>query len=298
MSYSPKLLANETKVHFILMYLEKVNNLIRKFGNHLIVDKGFGYATAKGYERCMSIAIRRMKKLNPQYKEIQVYILWLRKKNYSYNHIVNTSLAIEHFTDWQGHPVKLGRPKKPKTIIKNTLTEAEVSRIIQGCRTIRQQAVICTLAFSGIRNQELCNLKLENIDFGTNEIRVLSGKNSKDRIVNISGDCIKVLIDYLKEHSREEDDYLFTNLQTGKKINPGIVRKIIKTIAKEAKITKRVFPHLFRHSLAMNFLKRGASIMLVKDQLGHSFIETTMIYVHSNLVRNKTEYDYYKPAYL
>ncbi len=280
------------------MYIEKVNNLIRKFGNHLIVDEGFGHHTAKSYERCMSIAIRRMKKLKPQYKEIQVYMLWLRKKNYSYNHIINTSLAIERFTEWQGYPIKLGRPQKPKTIIKNTLTEAEVSRIIQGCKTIRQQAVVCVLAFSGIRNQELCNLKLENIDLGSNEIRVIRGKGSKDRIVNVSGDCIKVLIDYLKEYPREEDEYLFMNLYTGKKINPGIVRKIIKTVAKKAGINKRVFPHLFRHSLAMNFLKRGANIMLVKDQLGHAFIETTMIYVHSNPVRNKTEYDFYKPAYL
>lgn len=280
------------------MYLEKVNNLIRKYGNYLMVEKGFAQNTVTGYERTMSIAIRRMKKLHPQHKQIQEYILWLRKKNYSYNHILNTSVAIEHFMKWRGNPIKLGRPKKPKTLIKNTLTEAEVSRIIQACKTIRQQAIICILAFSGIRNQELCNLKLEHIDFGNNEITVHKGKNSKDRIVNVSGDCIKVLINYLKTYPRETHDYLFMNLETGEQINTAIVRKVIKTVAKAAKINKRVFPHLFRHSLAMNFLKRGANLMLVKDQLGHSFIETTMIYVHSNPERNKTEYDYYKPAYL
>ncbi len=275
-----------------------VNNQIKKFGDHLMVDKGLGQVTVQGYSRCMSIAIRRMKKLNPQYKQIQDHILWMYKKDYSYSHIVNTSLAIEHFTEWKGEPVKLGRPKKPKTIIKNTLSEAEVSRIIQECRTIRQQAMICVLAFSGIRNKELCNLKVEDVDFGTNEIRVLNGKNSKDRIVNISGDCTKILIDYLKEHPHADEDYLFTNLQTGKKINPGIVRKTVKVVSKGTGIDKRVFPHLFRHSLAMNFLKRGANLMLVKDQLGHAFIETTMIYVSSNPIRNKTEYDYYKPAYI
>ena len=271
---------------------------MRRFGNHLIVEKGFGQNTVKGYERCMHIAIRRMKKFHPQHKQIHDYILWLRKKNYSYNHILNSSLAIEHFMAWLGNPIKLGRPKKPKALIKNTLTEAEVSRIIQACKNVRQQAIICVLAFSGIRNQELCNLKLGHVNFGTHELMVLRGKNSKDRIINISGDCIKILIDYLKAYPREPNDYLFMNLKTGDKINPGIVRKIIKLVAKEAKLNKRVFPHLLRHSLAMNLLKRGANLMMVKDQLGHSFIETTMVYVHSNPLRNRTEYDYYKPAYL
>ena len=91
---------------------------------------------------------------------------------------------------------------------------------------------------------------------------------------------------------------LFTTLKKNNSLQQGDVRKIVKTIAIKASIKKRVYPHLFRHSLATNLLKRGANLMLIKEQLGHSFIESTMVYTISNPLRNKSEYDYYIPAYI
>ncbi|MCM2348380.1 MAG: tyrosine-type recombinase/integrase [Bacteriovoracaceae bacterium] len=76
------------------------------------------------------------------------------------------------------------------------------------------------------------------------------------------------------------------------------MRKIIKTMSLKANIQKRVYPHLFRHSLASNLLKPGAGIILIKEQLGHAFIDSTMIYVQSLNLRTKTKYDYFKPAYM
>lgn len=239
-----------------------------------------------------------MRKYNPHYNEIKDHMLWMREKDYSFSHITNTILAIEHYTQFKGNPVKLGRPKKPRRIIKDFLSESEISRIIAAAKDIRKKCIVSLLAYSGIRNQELCNLKLEDIDLGSNEIRVLGGKNVKDRIVNISCECTRTLILYLKQFPRQNDEYLFTTLQKKNPLASQDLRKTVKVLGKKAGIEKRVYPHLFRHSLASNLLKRGAGIMLIKEQLGHAFIDSTMIYVQSINLRTKSEYDYFKPAYM
>jgi integrase/recombinase XerD len=69
-------------------------------------------------------------------------------------------------------------------------------------------------------------------------------------------------------------------------------------LARRAQLEKRVFPHLLRHSLATNLLNRGASLIMIKEQLGHAFIESTMIYVTSMPFRARSEYDFFKPAYM
>ena len=241
----------------IIMYQVKLKKQVKRFEEHLIVDKGFGRTTTGGYCRALSIALRRMVRLCPRYEDIKKLILWMHEKNYSYSHIVNTSLAIEHFTAYKGNPVKLGRPKKPRKIIKDTMTESEVSRIIAGTEDIRQKSIISLLAYSGIRNQELCNLKLEDVDLGANEIRVLGGKNTKDRVINNSSECTNTLIGYLKQYTRAAGDFLFTTLKNRNQLATGDVRKIVRTAREKAGLEKRVFPHLFRHSLAVNLLKEA-----------------------------------------
>jgi hypothetical protein len=67
-------------------------------------------------------------------------------------------------------------------------------------------------------------------------------------------------------------------------------RKMVRVLARRAKIGKRVFPHLFRHSLATNLLNRGVSLIMIKDQLGHAFIDSTTIYVTSMPFRTRSEF--------
>lgn len=275
-----------------------IKNQLKGFMQYMIIDKGISQITASGYCRSLSIAIRRMRKLVPKYENIKELLLCMHSKEYSYSHIVNTSLAIEHYCAYKGVLVKLGRPKKPRRIIKNTLTESEVSRMIQVANTARKKAIICLLAYSGIRNKEIRNLWVSDVDLGRNELIIRDGKGRKDRIVNISSDCVKILISYLRYHRKDDDSFLFTTIRRKKQLQSQDIRKIIKVLAIKADIKKRVYPHLLRHSLATNFLKRGASLIFIQQQLGHAFIESTMIYVNSNPYYNKSEYEYHKPAYM
>jgi site-specific recombinase XerD len=76
------------------------------------------------------------------------------------------------------------------------------------------------------------------------------------------------------------------------------VRKLVHKAAARAGLTKRVWPHLLRHSLATNMLHRGAHLLAIKEQLGHAFDETTMIYVHSSPEHAQLQYRMYAPSYL
>ena len=276
----------------------KLKNVIKKYQQHLVVDHGIGRNTVDGYARSLSIALRRMRKFAPKPAEIKQHILWMHTRNYSYSHIVNTSIAIEHYAKQRGITVRIGRPRKPRRVIKDILTESEVSRIIQSARNLREKAIVCLLAYSGMRNREVCNLMVRELDLGSNRVIVLAGKNKKDRIINISSDCTKVLIEYLKSYTRSENDFLFTTLSRRNQLTPGDLRKILRTVAARQLGTRRVYPHLLRHSLATNLLNRGASLITIKDQLGHVFYESSLVYVNSTAFRNRSEYEYYKPAYM
>ncbi|MBM4254229.1 MAG: hypothetical protein FJ146_19865 [Deltaproteobacteria bacterium] len=104
---------------------------------------------------------------------------------------------MEHYCRQRGFTIRLGRPKKPKRVIKGVLTESEVSRLIQSSKNIREKAMICLMAYSGMRNREICSLRVGDVDLGSNRVTVRAGKNNKDRIINISSECTLVLIDYL-----------------------------------------------------------------------------------------------------
>ncbi|MBY0315671.1 MAG: tyrosine-type recombinase/integrase [Bdellovibrionales bacterium] len=280
------------------MHKVKLERQLKKFESYLMVDRGLSSVTASGYCRTVSISLRRMKKFVPQYPNIKEHVGWMYEKKYSYSHIVNTSLGLEHYTRFKGSVVKLARPKKPKRLIKDVLSEAEISRIIQSTVTIRQKAILCLLAYSGLRNQELCNLLVSDVDLGGNQVTVRDGKNRQDGVINIAPECTRVLIEYLREFPRENDGFLFTTLVRGNQLKTGDVRKTLRVVTGYANIGRRVYPHLFRHSLATNLLNRGGSLMMIQQQLRHRFIESTMIYVESRPVRNRSEYDFHKPAYM
>ena len=275
----------------------KLARQLKRFEEHLMVDRGLSKVTAGGYCRSVSIALRRMKKFVPQYQNIKTYIGWMYEKNYSYNHVVNTSLGLEHYTRFKGDVIKIGRPKKPKRVIQDVLSESEISRLIASARTIRAKAIVSLLAYSGARNNELCNIKVEDVDLGGNQVTIRDGKNRQDGVVNIAPECTKILIEYLKEYPREKDKFLFTTLVRKRRLSTGDVRKTLRTTALRANIGRRVYPHALRHSLATNLLNRGASLMMIQQQLRHRQIESTMVYVFSRPVRNRSEYDFHKPAY-
>ena len=274
-----------------------MKTILKEFGEWLLVRKGIGEITIRGYRACLQAMFRRIATTEPTTEQVEKYIVWMYEKKYSHSHITNTSLAIEWYFKWRGKHLKLGRPRKPKTIIKDVLTEAEVTRLIYASKNCREKAIISLLAYSGIRNRELCQLRVCDIDIGDNLLRILGGKGKRDRLIHISGDCSRIVLEYLTKHQRTPEDYLFTTMR-GLQYTEWALRRLTKVLCKRTTIQKRVYPHLIRHSLATNLLRRGCHLNLIQRQLGHADITSTMVYARSFPQRLQQQYHLYIPSYI
>lgn len=270
---------------------------MKKFEMFLVARIGLMPVTVRSYVG----SIKRIIKVIGEYPniyEVEKFVNDLYTSDYSYHHKTNTVLALERYLEFIGRPTRFGRQRKPRTIIKETLTEAEITKLIFSAKNSREKAIISLMAYSGIRNQEVCNLKVKDFLYTQNAIRIIQGKLSKDGISEITPECSLSIIEYLKEYPRENDSYLFTTIVKGNKMGTGDIRKLIKNLGYRAKITKRVYPHLLRHSLTANMLLRGADIISLKNQLRHNWLETTLHYANSIVFVEKNLYQKFAPSYI
>ena len=148
----------------------------------------------------------------------------------------------------------------------------------------RNKAIIETLYSCGLRVSELINLKISNLYFNEQYIRVI-GKGNKERYVPISEKAIKEInlyIEYDRNHLKIDKAYadiLFLN-HYGKKLTREMIFIIIKELANKIGLKKNISPHTFRHSFATHLVEGGADLRAIQEMLGHESIITTEIYTH------------------
>ena len=148
----------------------------------------------------------------------------------------------------------------------------------------RDRMLIVFFCKTGLRCAELCNLKLDDIDWKNAEILVKKGKGGKDRIVPVErkvlyGRNYPSLKNYVKMWRFPVGDTVFTTVNAP--IKPVYIRKRIKDIAKKAGVPW-IHPHSFRHFYATNLLKSGARITIVQQLLGHAKLGSTERYLHTS----------------
>lgn len=216
------------------------------------------------------------------------FIINLYKSNFSYTYKANSVKTIEYYLEFIGRPHRFCHQRKPKPLLKETLSEAEINCLLLSCKNIREKAILSLLSYSGVRPKELCQIRISDLNIGDKTLFVNLGKGMRDGIVEISSRCIKIILEYLLVYPRQDNDFLFQTL-SGKQYNQMALRKLIKVLAKRAEIKKRTYPYLLRHSLACNMISRGAHILYVKKQLRHSYLETTMLYLNSRITWETNE---------
>ncbi|MAT59571.1 MAG: site-specific tyrosine recombinase XerD [Ignavibacteriae bacterium] len=149
---------------------------------------------------------------------------------------------------------------------------------------LRDKAMLEIAYSCGLRVSELINLKISDLFFNEEVIRVI-GKGSKQRLVPIGTSAINWVTEYLKfsrpilENKIKSANIVFLN-KRGTKLSRMGIWKILDKYAKEAGITKDVHPHVLRHSFATHLIEGGADLRAVQEMLGHSDISTTQIYTH------------------
>lgn len=177
---------------------------------------------------------------------------------------------------------KKGRGRK----IPEVLTDYEQKQLINIFNTryfypLRNKTMIQLFLCTGLRISEMTNLKWKDINLMTGQLKVVQGKNSKDRILWISEDMLEKLQEWkVKEFERFGKCDLVFCTSNHKPIDHKGIDRMIRTYSKKSGITKTISCHTLRHTFATDLLRATKNIRLVQKALGHSDISTTMIYTH------------------
>lgn len=185
-------------------------------------------------------------------------------------------------------PTELLESPQTGSHLPEVLSTAEVDRLeaaidLSKPEGQRNKAIIEVLFSCGLRVSELVGLKLSNIFFEEEFVRVV-GKGSKERLVPISPKAIKELNLWFIDRNqmsikKGEEDYVFLN-RRGSHLTRTMILIMLKRLAGEAGIQKTISPHTLRHSFATALLEGGADLRVIQALLGHESIGTTEIYTH------------------
>ncbi|RKS96838.1 site-specific tyrosine recombinase XerD [Chryseobacterium defluvii] len=230
------------------------------------------------------------------YENLQEYIFNLSKQKFSERSQARWISSIKAFFKFlledefrEDNPAALLEGPKLGLYLPDTLSLPDINKIISAIEVNsdlgkRNQCIIEVLYGCGLRVSELIELKISNINFQENYIKV-NGKGNKTRFVPLADYTAELLKSYINDVrannkiNKKYEDTLFLNSR-GTSMSRVIVFLIIKELTDKAGVSKKISPHTFRHSFATHLLQNGADLRYIQEMLGHSSITTTEIYTH------------------
>lgn len=216
--------------------------------------------------------------------DLQSFVDSLTGKDNSRKRIVSSVKSLFTFGQKLGYlqfnvAAALKAPKPKNTLAERILTESEVLTMIALTTKQRDKVLLRLLYASAGRVSEICALCWHDVQPSGDSGQVtLFGKGGDTRAVKLSKETWKALQSI--RNNAGPDDPVFAS-QMGGAMVPSRVWQIVRNAAKVAGISGNVSPHWFRHSHASHALDRGASVVLVRDTLGHSSLQVTSRYTHA-----------------
>lgn len=277
---------------------------IQDYKMYLKIEKGKSDNTVESYLRDiikLQVFCEENNEKNPikiDANLIQQFVYEIAKTDYKTRSQARLISAIKSFFKFlllderrEDNPAELIELPKIGLYLPDTLSEDEIGKLISSIdlsspQGERNRAILETLYGCGLRVSELINLKISDLFFEDNFLKV-TGKGNKQRLVPISDYAITFINIYKNEvrnHLKIEEkykDFLFLN-RNGRKLSRVMIFIFIKELAKTAGITQNISPHTFRHSFASHLLHNGADLRSIQMMLGHESIITTEIYTHIN----------------
>ena len=232
------------------------------------------------------------------YTQIRSWIVLLVGKKIS-NSSINRK--ISSLNSYYKFLIKIGSIKinpldghkalKTKSTIQLPFSENEISDVLndknfeKSFEGFRDYLILDILYSTGIRRQELIEIKIKNIDFSNFRIKVL-GKRNKERYIPLLKSTInkiKIYLDYRNNlKGIKNNDYLFLTSR-GNKIYDNLVYRITKKYFSNYSTKQKKSPHILRHSFATHLLNNGADLNSVKDLLGHTSLAATQVYTNRSI---------------
>jgi len=189
------------------------------------------------------------------------------------------------------NPLNEHKALKTKSTIQLPFSETEITNVLnpsnfdKSFEGYRDFLILELLYTTGMRRQELIDLKIQNIDYSNKRIKVL-GKRSKERYIPLISSTIESIDKYLKYRDElknlKGNDKLFLTSK-GKKIYDNLVYRITKKYFSGFSSKSKKSPHILRHSFATHLLNNGADLNSVKDLLGHTSLAATQVYTDRSI---------------
>lgn len=296
-----------------------MNTQIKDFIHYLIVERNLAKNTIISYERDLKSYAEYLENVELIHSfndvsriHIIQFLKFLKDNGKSSKTIARHIASIRSLHQFllrekaaeQDPSVHIESPQLERTLPK-VLAPEEIEALLEAPKTntpygIRDKAMLELLYATGLRVSELVNLNLPDVHLTMGFVRCY-GKGNKERIVPIgtmATNALKLYIESARGHlineKKSATEALFLN-HHGKRLTRQGFWKILKKLAKEAKIEKELTPHTLRHSFATHLLENGADLRAVQEMLGHADISTTQIYTHVTKTRLKDVYNLYHP---
>ena len=209
----------------------------------------------------------------------------------------NRRTIINGFFEWavnnehiRRNPCKCIESIKYRKKQRIPLTKSELNKVRKSCNCLRETTIIEFLYCTGCRVSEVENLDISDVNFDTNEVFIENGKGKKDRKIYLTENAKQLLLNYIQTRTDNNDALFVSKRKPYKRLRKPGIENLVRTIGIRADLSRQISPHLFRNTLATNMLKNGADITSIQHILGHSNIQTTMIYAKQDDKKVKRDY--------
>ena len=207
----------------------------------------------------------------------------------TFHRIISTLSSFYRYLYTQGvvtaNPLTgIDRPRIKQQEVKY-LKHNQVLRLIDSIEDPRDKLIVRTIYATGVRVSELCNMNIDDIDFDEHTIRI-TGKGDKTRIVFVDDETLDEIHRFIGNRITGP---LFVG-QQGKNISSRAIQHIFKHYAPSG-----ITPHKIRHSYASELYKRSKNLRVVQENLGHTSIKTTEIYLHTDIDERRQVYQQFFP---
>jgi integrase/recombinase XerC len=290
---------------------------LRSFLHFLQFEKRFSYHTLKAYETDLqqfsaylssTYDISDAKKVEAMH--LRSWMVSLMSENISARSIKRKMSALKSYFKFQTKIGEVTQNPVSRILLPKTgkrlpffLQKEEAERLLEkklyseGFTGIRDHLILEMLYTTGMRRSELSGLKIEDIDFERQQIRVF-GKGRKERLIPFAERLENAVKKYLFQRKLEFEDATAAHLvldDKGQRVGGEYIYRVVHRYMSLVTTLEKRTPHVLRHSFATHLSDNGADLNAIKELLGHASLATTQVYTHNSMDKLKKIYEQAHP---